>query len=118
MGTKGVFVWFGTSDGNTGLSLLTSEECDEKYFDVTNIASYKDRIYEHQKHTFSDKTIASLYLPEVEINSIEIMLLKELAVSQNILFRARDVSSAEQYHSLQQGLKAVRSPRPSQPNSW
>ncbi|WP_394222673.1 hypothetical protein [Alteromonas gracilis] len=96
MENLGTFVWFGSNDGNTGLSLFTAEECDEKRFDVTNVASYLDRIYEYDKHTFADKTIASIYLPEVELNSIEIMLLKELAISQNILFRARDVSSCEQ----------------------
>ena len=96
MEDMGTFVWFGSSNGNTGLSLFTKEECDEKRFDVTNIASYLDRVYQHHKHTFADKSIASMYLPDVELNSIEIMLLKELAISQNILFRARDVSSCEQ----------------------
>ncbi|WP_394222764.1 hypothetical protein [Alteromonas gracilis] len=96
MENMGTFVWFGSRNGNTGLCIFTSEECNEKRFDVTNIASYSDRVYEHYKHTFADKSIASMYLPDVELNSVEIMLLKELAISQKILFRARDVSSAEQ----------------------
>lgn len=96
MGNMGTAVWFGSREGNTGLSLFTSQECTEKRFNVTDKASYLDQLHKDQKHTFADKTIASIYLPEVDMSSIEIMLLKELAISQNIQFRVRGVSSDEE----------------------
>ena len=96
METKGTFVWFSSSDGNTGLSLLTTGQCEENGIDATNNVSYSERLSDHHKHTYDDRTIASVYLPEVALNSVEIMLLKELAISQGLIFRARDVSSNEQ----------------------